>query len=240
MGNPAYQLEVVKCLVGLLPTAFPGAQIMAAKVLGKTIPLLPGEELSAVVEPALSLLMSLELQVQYEGCELIKELVKVTEVEHSLLVGLIAMLKPSASPTMGLSLTDEMKSGADVLFYSQQAAAAKTVGVLCTVYPVLVPTVVKLQCIHGLLYAMSNSKYTDSQLQAAGALEIVLSNSFGLVKAVRDSVGEVLFYSIMENRDEAFAVMSQTDLDLLAANTFHIDDTDDRAQPGGMFFGTDL
>lgn len=47
-----------------------------------------------IVEPVLMLLRSLHLEVQYEACELIKELMEY-DVQHSLLNGLVGLLKPT-------------------------------------------------------------------------------------------------------------------------------------------------
>ena len=47
-----------------------------------------------IVEPVLMLLRSLHLEVQYEACELIKDLMKYN-AQHALLNGLVALLNPS-------------------------------------------------------------------------------------------------------------------------------------------------
>ena len=47
-----------------------------------------------IVEPVLMLLRSLHLEVQYEACELIKDLMQY-DVQHSLLKGLVGLLKPT-------------------------------------------------------------------------------------------------------------------------------------------------
>ena len=48
-----------------------------------------------VVDPVLSLLRSLHIEVQYEGCLLIKQLVQYNSIRHDLLAGLVALLRPS-------------------------------------------------------------------------------------------------------------------------------------------------
>ena len=47
-----------------------------------------------IVEPVLMLLRSLHLEVQYEACELIKDLMQY-DVQHSLLKGMVGLLKPT-------------------------------------------------------------------------------------------------------------------------------------------------
>ena len=47
-----------------------------------------------IVEPVLMLLRSLHLEVQYEACELIKDLMNY-DVQHSLLQGMVGLLKPT-------------------------------------------------------------------------------------------------------------------------------------------------
>ena len=48
-----------------------------------------------VVDPVLSLLRSLHIEVQYEGCLLIKQLVQYNSICRDLLAGLVALLRPS-------------------------------------------------------------------------------------------------------------------------------------------------
>ena len=47
-----------------------------------------------IVESVLMLLRSLHLEVQYEACELIKDLMQY-DVQHSLLKGLVGLLRPT-------------------------------------------------------------------------------------------------------------------------------------------------
>ena len=192
MGNPSYQGEVVAALVGLLPSGSSGAQMMAAQVLRLIIPMLDTVD-STVVEPVLSLLTSLELQVQYEGCELLKELVKSEALTDTIIAGLIGMLKPDASGKGRAGVSASASAGGSVLFYSQQAAASKTIGILCTTSAPLVVPFVRLQAINGLLHAMGNDKYPDSQLQGTHALEVVLANCYGLIDEVKREIGPDLF-----------------------------------------------
>jgi hypothetical protein len=241
VGNPAYQGEVVDSLIALLPSGSSGAQMMAAQVLRLTIPMIGNVE-ATVVEPVLCLLSSLELQVQYEGCELLKELIKSEALTDTIIAGLVGMLKPDAGAKgrAGGASGTNASAGGSVLFYSQQAAAAKTIGILCTTSAPLVVSFVRLQAIHGLLHAMGNEKYPDSQLQATHALEVLLSNCYGLIDEVKRAIGPDLFLDIMQHREEAFSRMSRAHLDVLSGNNFQIDETDERAMPGGAFFGSDL
>ena len=50
---------------------------------------------TSIVDPVLTLLASLELQVQYESCELMKEFVKFAEIKELTLTGLVKMLQSS-------------------------------------------------------------------------------------------------------------------------------------------------
>ena len=56
-----------------------------------------------IVDPVLILLKSLHLEVQYEACELIKDLMKYS-VRNALLKGLVSLLKPTK---------DEIQESAD-------------------------------------------------------------------------------------------------------------------------------
>ena len=49
----------------------------------------------SIVDPCLMLLRSLHLEVQYEGCQLIKLLASYNSIQTELLSGLVALLKPS-------------------------------------------------------------------------------------------------------------------------------------------------
>lgn len=82
MGNPPHLPDVIRKLVMLLPTAHPGAQQMAAQALRLMVPMAGSADVT-VIEPVLSLLSSMELQVQYEACELIKVLVTYDNVVQS-------------------------------------------------------------------------------------------------------------------------------------------------------------
>jgi len=239
MGNPSYQAQVVEALIALLPSGSSGAQMMAAQVLRLIIPMLDAVD-ATVVEPVLSLLTSLELQVQYEGCELLKELVKSEDLTDTIIAGLIGMLKPDAGGKGRAGVSASASAGGSVLFYSQQAAAAKTIGILCTTSTPLVVPFVRLQAINGLLHAMGNDKYPDSQLQGTHALEVVLANCYGLIDEVKREIGSDLFLDIMQSREQAFTRMSRAHLEVLSGNMFHVDENDPRAQPGGSFFGSDL
>jgi len=48
-----------------------------------------------IVDPALMLLRSLHIEVQYEGCLLVKQLIHYKNIEQDILTGLVALLKPS-------------------------------------------------------------------------------------------------------------------------------------------------
>lgn len=65
-GNPHYQSQVYKALIGLLPASSPMAQRMAAHTLRLIQPSM-GAVSVAMVEPTLQLLCSLHADVQHEG-----------------------------------------------------------------------------------------------------------------------------------------------------------------------------
>lgn len=48
-----------------------------------------------IVDPALQLLRSLHVEVQYEGCLLVKQLVSYSNIKVNILQGLVGLLKPS-------------------------------------------------------------------------------------------------------------------------------------------------
>nr|KAG5714104.1 hypothetical protein BaRGS_020432 [Batillaria attramentaria] len=72
-GNPRFQVQVYKGLIALLPCTSPKAQQMAAHALRVVQPVIEHAN-PTIVEPLLSLLKTLHLEVQFEAIELIKEL----------------------------------------------------------------------------------------------------------------------------------------------------------------------
>ena len=70
-GSPAHLAALFAALRPLLPSASPGARAGAAQVLRQCLPSLPPDSPAAaeLVEPAMTLLDSLDLTVQFEGGE---------------------------------------------------------------------------------------------------------------------------------------------------------------------------
>ncbi|XP_021362451.1 uncharacterized protein C1orf228 homolog isoform X2 [Mizuhopecten yessoensis] len=173
-GNPKFQTQVYKGLIALLPCSSPKAQQMAAQSLRTVQPIVQTANVS-IVEPLLNLLKTLHLEVQFEGVELIKELMAYDEVADLLQKGLVGLLHPSKEDTIRrpeiLEDPDVPKINAPLPVYVQQAAAAKTIGILERESNEIAEKLIQLKVTHNLLYAMGNMDHADSQRQSSMSLE---------------------------------------------------------------------
>ncbi|KAK0064962.1 armadillo-like helical domain containing protein 1, partial [Biomphalaria pfeifferi] len=131
-GNPKFQNQVYKAFIALLPCSSPKAQQMACSSL-RIVQRIVGSSNATIVDPLLTLLKTLHLEVQFEAIELIKELMDY-EVADSILSGLIALLKPTTKNVVVVQSTEEdslqPKFTAPLHVFCQQAAAAKTISIL--------------------------------------------------------------------------------------------------------------
>ncbi|XP_039341326.1 armadillo-like helical domain containing protein 1 [Mauremys reevesii] len=83
--------------------------------------------------------------------------------------------------------------------YVQQAAAAKTIGILAQDSTKLAEEMIQLRVVHGLMCAMGNQDHTTCQRQASISLEYFV-RTFPIVEEhVRKATGETLFQLFMVN-----------------------------------------
>lgn len=224
-GNPKFQTQVYKGLIALLPCSSPKAQQMAAQSLRTVQPIVQTANAS-IVEPLLNLLKTLHLEVQFEGIELIKELMEYEEVADLLQKGLVGLLHPSKEDTIRrpeiLEDPDVPQISAPLPVFVQQAAAAKTIGILERESNEIAEKLIQLKITHNLLYAMGNMDHADSQRQSSMSLEY-LCRTFPIVdENVREAMGEALYNLFMSNPESLYMNMSHIQADVLVSNKVNI------------------
>lgn len=223
-GNPSFQVQVYKGLIALLPCSSPKAQQMAAQSLRVVQPIVK-EANNSIIEPLLNLLKTLHLEVQFEAIELIKELMDYN-VGETLLKGLVELLRPAKEDIIQkpdlLDDGDVPKMNAPLPVFVQQAAAAKTIGILARDSNELAEKLIQLRVVHNLCYAMGNMDYADSQRQASISLEY-LCRTFPIVDDhVRDAMGENLYDLFMSNPETLYLNMNHVQADVLVSNKLNI------------------
>ncbi|CAH1244181.1 armadillo-like helical domain containing protein 1 [Branchiostoma lanceolatum] len=223
-GNPKYEMQVYKGLIALLPASSPKAQQMAAQTLRIVQPIV-AEANPNIVEPLLGLLRTLHLEVQYEAIELIKDLMSY-EVQKLILKRLVELLKATLDETVRrpqiLEDTDVEKMSAPLPVFVQQAAAAKTIGVLCRESNETADKLIQMRVVHNLMVAMGNSAHADSQRQGSVTLEY-LCRTFPIVnETCREAMGENLYITFMSNPDSLYSEMDAIQCDVLRSNKVNI------------------
>ncbi|XP_046353431.1 armadillo-like helical domain containing protein 1 isoform X2 [Haliotis rufescens] len=223
-GNPKFEMQVYKGLIALLPCSSPKAQQMAAHSL-RVVQATVRQANVSVVEPLLNLLKTLHLEVQFEAIELIKELMDY-DVSTSLLKGLVALLRPAKEDSLPrpeiLEDPDVPKISAPLPVYVQQAAAAKTIGILARDRNELAEKLIQTRVVHNLMFAMGNQDYADSQRQASITLEY-FCRTFPIVDDhVRDAMGEALYDLFMANPETLYVNMNHIQADVLISNKVNI------------------
>uniref|UniRef100_A0A9L0QZN6 Armadillo like helical domain containing 1 n=1 Tax=Equus caballus TaxID=9796 RepID=A0A9L0QZN6_HORSE len=187
-GNPKYQNQVYKGLIALLPCASPKAQQLSLQTL-RTAQSIIGATHPSIVDCVLKVLRTMHLEVQYEAIELIKDLVNY-DVCPALLRGLVDLLIPSVRETSKLQpkiLNDSsvLQLTAQLPVFLQQAAAAKTIGVLARSNTSLAQEMLHLRVVHSLLSAMGNTDHSNSQRQASLTLQVSAAAPAGRRGAAR-------------------------------------------------------
>jgi len=216
-GNPRYQEQVYKALISLLSSTSPKAQQLAAHTL-KFVQRIVGKASNSIVDPTLLLLQSLHVEVQYEACELIKDLMHY-DVKEDAMQRLVSLLHPTAADIEKIpeafndaSLTE---MGISLPLYIQQASAAKCIGMLVKEDAAIAKRFVQLGAVQALLYAMGNSKHPESQKQAGISLEYFLRTFPYIDDAVRKALGDTFYFQYMAQPDEMYLKMNEIKLTVL-------------------------
>ncbi|XP_021489055.1 armadillo-like helical domain containing protein 1 isoform X2 [Meriones unguiculatus] len=224
-GNPKYQNQVYKGLIALLPCGSPKAQQLALQTL-RTAQSIVGATHPSIVEHVLKILTTVHLEVQYEAIELIKDLIHY-DVRLPLLQGLVALLIPSAKDTSKLQakiFTDSslLQVTNQLPVFLQQAAAAKTIGILARSDFSLAEDLLRLRVVHCLLSAMGNTDHSNSQRLASLTLEYFVQMFSVVEEHVRKSMGEELYQLFISNAELLYTKMDSVQADILAANKVNV------------------
>ncbi|XP_041358939.1 armadillo-like helical domain containing protein 1 isoform X1 [Gigantopelta aegis] len=223
-GNPKFEMQVYKGLIALLPCSSPKAQQMAAHALRIVQPIVKQANVN-LIDPLLNLLKTLHLEVQFEAIELIKELMNY-DVRELLLKGLVTLLRPSKEDTISrpeiLDDPNVTTINAPLPVFVQQAAAAKTIGILARESTELAEMLIQARVVHNLLYAMGNQDYADSQRQASITLEYFCSTFPMVDDHVRVAMGETLYDLFMSCPDSLYVHMNHIQADVLVSNKVNI------------------
>uniref|UniRef100_A0A8C6H6U1 Armadillo-like helical domain containing 1 n=1 Tax=Mus spicilegus TaxID=10103 RepID=A0A8C6H6U1_MUSSI len=220
-GNPKYQNQVYKGLIALLPCGSPKAQRLALQTL-KTAQSIVGATHPSIVDRVLTVLSTVHLEVQYEAIELIKDLIHY-DVRLPLLKGLVALLMPPVKETSKLqarifSDSSILQTTTQLPVFLQQAAAAKTIGILARNDLNLAVELLNLRVVHGLMSAMGNTDHSNSQRLASLTLEYFVQ-MFPLVEEqVRKSMGDELYQLFLNDAEILYTKIDSIQADILAAN----------------------
>lgn len=211
-GNPRYQKQVYQVLKDLLPSTNPGAQRVAAQGL-RHVQRLVGAPTGPLVDNVLALLRSLYTDVQYEACELLKELVEYECVQEQILCGLISLLTPLLD-----DVTRAPPSDTPLPQFVQQAAAAKVLGVLSEQSIALATIAVENGAVQNLIIVMSNTRYPLSQRQAARTLSFLVKQFVEVQDTLKQGMGEEFFAEFISNPEEIHTKLTPAQLDILISN----------------------
>ncbi|KAI8613915.1 armadillo-type protein [Chytriomyces sp. MP71] len=231
VGNPKFLIQVYKSLLSLLTSATtsPTAQQMAGQALRMLLPSIQSVH-PTIVDATVMLLKSPHIQIQYEGYELVRELVTRQNLQDIVLIQLIQVLKivvtedlldenderrrRGTKVTDGKTLqavnqwatsvlSDEKPSDSMLAVYIQQAYAAKLLGVISASSRELAERMIQLQIVSGLLSIIANVMHPESQKYAANTL-IYLVQTFDYVEdALVLHMGRN-FFDLLENKPDTF------------------------------------
>ncbi|XP_008282128.1 armadillo-like helical domain containing protein 1 [Stegastes partitus] len=229
-GNPKYQDQIYKSLIALLACGSPKAQQLVLHTL-HTLQLKLKSAHHSIVEPLLTMLRSLHLEVQDEAINLILDL-KRYDVKAVLLPELVALLRPIKEEVEN-QITEEaemIKMSGSLSVFVQQAAAAKTIRLLSEEDRELSRELLSLGVIQHLLHAMGNREHADAQIQASRALKHFVRSFPVIEEHVQRVLGSSLFAAFMDKADTLYMNMDEAQAEVLLSNQVNIshvmDDTD--------------
>ncbi|KAM9008226.1 LOW QUALITY PROTEIN: armadillo-like helical domain containing protein 1 [Ara ararauna] len=224
-SNPKYQNQVYKGLIAVLPCASPRGQQLALQTL-RVMQDVVGEAPTAVVEPVLGVLCSTHLQVQHEAIQLLKVLM-AHQVRPALLESLVALLTPSwrkeltfCSETAEDPATLGLKE--PKLVYTQQAAAAKIVGVLAKESAEVAEELIQMVVVHGLMVAVGSLDHVVSQRYASISLEYFVHTFPFMEECVKNALGDILFQHFMDSPETWYTKMDPLQAEVLASTIIDI------------------
>ncbi|KAJ3192141.1 hypothetical protein HK101_006976 [Irineochytrium annulatum] len=184
---------------------------------------------TSVVDATLSLLKNPHIQIQYEGYEILRDLVYRPTLQDNVLIQLIATLKNSyddagdevaddrrrrgqkgnegktlnANQWSTAMKADEKVTDGMLATYIQQAYAAKLLGVMAASSDTLAERMIQLQITSGLLNTIANTAHPDSQRYAANTLLYLVHNFDYVADALQDHMGRN-FFDLLEGKPDTF------------------------------------
>ncbi|XP_059197136.1 armadillo-like helical domain containing protein 1 [Centropristis striata] len=222
-GNPKYQNQIYKGLIALMTCSSPKAQHLLLHTL-HTVQSKMNTAHHSIVEPLLTMLRSLHLEVQNEAINLILVL-KCYDVRPMLLSGLVALLRPAKEEVQqhhNMEECEMMKMTGSLPVFVQQAAAAKTIRLLAEDSRQVSGELLSLGVIQHLLYAMGNREHADAQIQASLALEHFVRSYPAIEEHVQRVIGSTLFAAFMHQADTLYMNMDETQAEILLTNKVNI------------------
>lgn len=217
-GNPKFEQQLYKALIALLPCTSPKAQQIAVSSLRIVQPVVK-IAIPMMVQCLLNLLKTMHLEVQYEVIEFIKELMDY-EVADALLEGLVKLLCPSKKNVdVPQTLSDPVIKSLEIplptYIYIQQAAAAKTIGLLCKENPDWANKLLQLGIVPKLMYGLGNANYADSQRHCSMTLEYLCQNYITVASEVQETLGDNVFQVLMSSPEVLYLNLSGLQIELL-------------------------
>jgi hypothetical protein len=168
---------------------------------------------TTLIDPAASLLRSQHIQVQYEGYELLRELIKRPNCQDQIIVLLVATLKTvfesiipeenhqkeakSSGNWSGVNVEEQKEREKIMSGYIQQAFACKLVGVLLASDRVLAEKLVRAQVVSALLNVVGNVGHHDSQKYAVSNILFLVHSFEEVSKSIKKMMGDN-FYDLLE------------------------------------------
>ncbi|KAI9011072.1 armadillo-type protein [Gaertneriomyces semiglobifer] len=231
IGNPKFLMQVYKSLLSLLTAqgAGPTPQQMAGQALRMLLPSIQAIHPS-IVEATIALLKSTHIQIQYEGYEILRELITRPPLQEAILSQLIIILRTSIEDIQddapderrrrqrtgdgktfggqwggGLVPKSEDKAFNDSITsgYIQQAYAAKLLGLIAATRRELAERMIDMQIVSGLLNVISNVGNPDSQQYAASALIYFVETFQFVAQALKEHMGQN-FFDLLEDKPDTF------------------------------------
>ncbi|KAJ3416526.1 hypothetical protein HDV05_001263 [Chytridiales sp. JEL 0842] len=259
LGNPKFLLQVYKALLALLTTSSvaPTSQQMSGQALRMLLPSIQNIHLS-IVEIAIGLLKSPHIQVQYEGYEILRDLISRPSLQETILTQLISLLKIQADDALdeineerrrraqkgsegktltanqwgGMLMLDDKPTDMMLGAYIQQSYAAKLLGVFAASSPELAEKMIQLQCVSGLLNTIANTAHPESQRYAANTMLYLVQNFNSVAEALQDHMGKN-FFDLLEGKPDTFyRELTLEQVRYLKKNTVKINASTDREGTG--------
>ncbi|KAJ3281685.1 hypothetical protein HDU79_010575, partial [Rhizoclosmatium sp. JEL0117] len=261
VGNPKFLMQVYKSLLSLLTStqSSPTAQQMSGQALRMLLPSIQTIHPS-IVDATVGLLKSPHIQIQYEGYELIRELVKRSTLQDIVLMQLIQSLrnvptedllddnddrrrrgtKAGEGKTLQANnqwatsmLSDEKPSDSMLAIYIQQAYAAKLLGVIATSSNELAERMIQLQIVSGLLNLIANVMHPDSQKYASNILIYLVQNFDYVAEALIQNMGRNFFDLLEDKPDTFYRELTWEQVKYLRKNTVRINADNHDEDDGG-------